>query len=175
MARYEYDEMITLYIIIYKTTEGNIIQGWAANKTLAEAYMEFHNCPKFSMKKVKKFASEFRDIIEDKHHNEIVLSNIYTRSQKNKHKYELVTVPVTEAEMVLIEAESNEFFSSHIRYDFLDQSLFYLKGKYLRALQNIFLTSVIGKVIHNRSDEFVLNVKMDQLKILYESFPDQFG
>jgi hypothetical protein len=164
MKIYDEDEFVTLYIVIKKDTAGNCIQAFSDDKDLVDIYMKFHNCSKFKMKIIKAPLRDMKDMISENRYDEITISNIKTRD-KNKDKMKYVQVPITESELRLLTEETNSFCGGHIGYTVLNDIFPYLKHKYQKALCRLNLDSLILKTVHNRHDEIIDNIEIDQLKL----------
>ena len=177
MVEYSNDDVATYYFVVNEISDTNkVIQAWTDNKYLAKSYMKFHNCSKFTLKKISQRVGDIKRSIEDEeYHLELGISQIYTRSEKDPSKGKWISVPVTGSEMYFINDESNTFFSSRIPYSYIEDVICHLKYKYQKALDDILLSSVIRKVIYQRGDKYIDNIELDGLMILLRSFPDNFG
>jgi hypothetical protein len=158
------DDVITIYVVIKKDVAGDRIQAFSDDKDLVDVYMQFHNCSRFRVKKIKAPIRELRDMISENRYDEITISNIKTRD-KNKDKMIYVQVPITESELRLLTEETNSLCEGHIGYSVLNDIFPYLKPKYQKALSRLHLDSLILKTIHNRHDEIVDKIEIDQLKL----------
>lgn len=177
MAKYEVGDIVTYYFIIVEDDNGKHIQAWSDNKDLVKFYLEFHNCKKFVLKTMTRTVEEISKILEENLHDEIKIHNIHIKDTKSKNGtgYKTISIPATETEFMFINEESNTFMASRINYSFINEAIPYLKGKYRDALKNIFLTDIIKKVIHGQNPKITQMIEFDQLLILFESFPENFG
>ena len=155
-------------------SDDNVIKAWTDKKKLATFYMEFHNCPRYILKTITKRIEDIVAITEENLHDEINIVNIYTR-KNDKGDGKLITIPATELEATIIREEANTFFQTKIDYSLLNEASGFLKEKYQRAFNKIFLTSIIRYVIHNKHDEVVQQINLDQLLVLIKSFPEDFN
>lgn len=178
MAVYEMGDVVTYYFVVFANDENKSIKGWSDNKELVKFYMEFHNCEDMVLKSITKRIEEIVKITEENCHDEIRIYNITIRNRGKRKKGEpatIVSIPATRTESTFITEEANTFLTSNIRYSFLNSAIPYLKGKYRDALDNIFLTDVINKTCNNRDSPITEKVEMDQLILLFKSFPETFG
>ena len=171
MAKYEPGEIVTFYFVVKRDKE-NIIKGWTDKKKLADYYMKFHNHPDYFIQEITRKIEDMNKIMEDNYHDEIVLTNLFTRGDKEG---KLIIIPATSTEINLIREESNSFFASRIDYSYLDGSILYLKKKYRRALEKLFLNAVIEFVIYNRQNAITTQIDLDQLMLLIRAFPNDFS
>ena len=175
MERYEPGDIATFYFVIRVEQNEKMVRGWTDNKQLLEFYMDFHKCPKYSIKKITKPIEEIHKITEENYHDEIVIGNIYTKDRDGKDDKKMIAIPVTSTELTFIATETNTSFSGLINYGYLNGVIPYLKGKYREGLSDIFLTSLIRKEVENKKDKYNQVIDFDQLMLLFRSFPDDFG
>ena len=179
MAKYERDDIVTYYFIIMNENGNKRIQAWTDNKEYAKFYLEFHNTKNFSIKKLTKPLREMIKILEENANDEIQIApNIIIKNRDKKHKYDdfkTITIPATRMEISFINEEVATFMLSQVNYSYLDSAIPYLKNKYQRALNEIFLQSIIKKVCYQRDSKIVQSIHLDNLMILFRSFPDMFG
>lgn len=176
MERYERDDIATFYFIINDDNNHTMIRAWTDKKQLAEVYLDFHKCPNYRLKKVTKSFKEMIEIINENANDEIVIGNIYMKDpDKNHGKPKIVSIPVTNTEITFISEECETFLSSRINYSYMNDVIPYLKKKYREALGDIFLPSIIKKVVYNRNDDINQELRFDQLMVLFRSFPNDFG
>lgn len=173
MAKYEPGDTVTYYFIL-RDDDDKVIKAWTDKKKLAEFYMEFHNCPSYVLKTVTKTIEEIVAITEENLHDEINIVNLYTR-KNNKGDGKLITIPATELEATIIREEANTFFQTKIDYGLLNEAISFLKPRYRKAFDRIFLSSIIRYVIHNKHDAITQQINLDQLMVLIKSFPNDFG
>lgn len=172
MAKYEIGDIATFYFVVKEDGNHPIIKGWTDNKKLAKFYMDFHNCPLFKLKEVRKCIEEMNGILNENIHDEIVVANLYTRDGRDS---KLVVIPATMNELTLIREESTSFFSGRIDYHWMDIWCRFLKNKYMRALDRLFLDHVIKFALHNKADQITSQIDLDQVKVLLKTFQDDFG
>ena len=179
MAQYEPGDIVTYYFIIMNDNGNKRIQAWTNRKELAKFYYEFHNCKNFSIKKITKTIEDMRRILEENANDEIMIANIniknHERSGKKDPETVMISIPATRTEMTFINEETSSFMLSQVRYSYLDSAIPYLKNKYQKALNDIFLPAVIKKVCYNKESAITQSLYMDHLMVLYRSFPDMFG
>lgn len=176
--RYEPGDEVTYYFIIMKENNLKTIVGWTDDKDIAKAYMEFHGCKNYHMKEITTTIEEIGKILEESIHDEIRLMNISVKNvNKKKHEDEIVflTIPATELQIIHLKDESSHFLYSLINYSVINDAMAYLKGKYRRALEDIYLQDVINTVIHGQSNRITSNILFDELKLFIRTFPDHFG
>lgn len=178
MAKYEPGDIVTFYFVV-KTVDGQkIIQGWTDNKEIAKFYMEFHKCDNFKLKSLTDTIEAINKVAEENWNDEIKLFNIITRNRnkrKNQEAYNTICIPATETELKFIREESVTYMASRINYSLINDALPYLKNKYQKDLQSIFLPDIIRKTIYSQNTKFSQLIEYDQLLILYKSFPENFG
>lgn len=174
MKRYEEDDIMTCYFVIYRDGNMNVIRGWSDDKDYVKAYMDFHNCKKYKIKKMTDTFKRVSQILEENINDEINIYNINARSNKKKESSRSMIIPMTETEHVLVNEESNTFLASRVNYGYINDCMYYLKGKYQRVLKDIMLEDVMKNVIYNKHTELTINLEMDDLMTLYMSLPDQF-
>lgn len=178
MAKYEHGDIATYYFIVIEDSDIKRIQAWTDKKELAKVYLEFHNCKNLVMKSMTKSIDEIAKILEENWNDEIQIVNITIKNrEKHKKGKETITVavPITKTEGVFINEECANFLIQNVRYSYLNTAIPFLKGKYQRALNDILLWPVIKKVCDNKQHPILEQVEMDQLLILFKSFPDMFG
>lgn len=175
MLKYEPGDIATFYFIINEYNDTKEIKGWTSKKQLAEFYIDFHKCPKYQLKKITKPIEEIYKITEDYYHSEIIIGNILVKNREKKGEVKLISIPATQDELNFIHEESSTFFATMMGYSYLNNVIPYLKKKYIEALDDIFLSSVIKKAIHNQSDKINQYIQLDELMILLKSFPENFG
>lgn len=174
MAKHDPDDIVTTYFVLKKEGDKTIIQGWSEDKKMVEAYMEFHNCKKFRVKKVTMVAKKMAETYEENIHDEIDLFNITTRDQKHRCEVKSITIPATATEIQLLNDETNTLATSLIDYSFINGAVPYLKKKYRQALMDVGLLDFIKKILHNQRSKFVDIMQFDQLILLYRLFNDNF-
>lgn len=178
MKRYDADEIVTYYFVIMSSDGlggSDRVQAWSDDKDMVKAYMDFHKCPRFRMRKITKVMREMADILNENNHDEIHMYNITIRDPKHPRKTKEIVIPATVTEQLFINEEMNTFMMSSIDYGYLASVIPYLKPKYRKAIDAIGLTDIIKKNVHGQNPTSLQNVHMDQLMILAHSFPDHFG
>lgn len=179
MAKYESGDIVTYYFIIKEIDGNKMVQAWTDNKDLANAYIDFHGCRNFIMKKITGTIDDITKIINENINDEIKLFNVITRnrnkSRKDPDNTTTICIPATDFECRFIREEANTFMSSRINYGLINDAMPYLKKKYQNVLQSIFLTDVIRKVVYSQNVKFTQMVDYDSLMILLRSFPETFG
>lgn len=176
MKRYNIGDMATFYFIIRKNkNKDSIIQAWTDVKALAEFYIDFHKCPAYSVRKITDRIETINNMIDDYYYNEISIANIYMRSKSNRCSKKNITLPLTSSELLTIQDSCDTFGSDIIDYANMNEMIPYLKNKYQKALNNIFLSAIIRRVIHNKPEKITQLIDFDQLAILTRMFPSEFG
>lgn len=177
MSKYEKGDIVTYYFIVLKIDNKPGIVGWSDDKDLIKSYMEFHKCKDYHLKEVTDTIDNIGKILEENIHDEIRLMNILIKDPTKKHrdKMKYILVPCTDLQADFITSEQSCFLSARINYGFINSAFYYLKGKYRKALEDIFLMDVIDTVVNNRSNKITRNMKFDQLLILTRNFPEHFG
>ena len=172
MKTYEKDDIATFYFVLKEEDGSNIIKAWTDDKKLLDAYMEIHSCKKYRVKKIRRIMRDIYPIINENYHDEIDIANVITRGKNNMAG--LISLPMTMTEITFLNDESAGFFSSNIDYQFLDATIPYLKDRYKRSLDMIWLEDVIQQVIYNRSSPFIQDTVLDQVLLFARSFQDDF-
>ena len=172
MKKYEEDDTMTCYFVVYDDDRSKIIRGWTDDKDLAKMYMDFHKCKHYKMKKVTNTFREVYHILEENINDEINIYNMNTRAKKGSKG---ITVPLTGTEHTLINEESNTFIASRVNYGYINDAFYYLKDKYQKALKHILLEDVMKNVVYSKHTKITLNLEIDDLMTLFLSLPDQFG
>lgn len=173
IAKYEPDDIVTFYYVIYQGS----IKGWTDSKDLAEAYMTFHSCRGYILKKMRDRWSKIVHILNENANDEIQIHFMETRDPKNAHKTKLIAVPLTHTEAVFVNDEVQTFMATVINYSFLASAIPYLKKKYQNALKGIFLLEIISYTLSGGGAgdlDLLAEIQFDQIKILFRNFPDQF-
>lgn len=170
--KYEEDDVVTFYFVIYERGNEKSIRGWSDNKDLVDAYMEFHKCKYYRTKKMHDTLREIYKITEENINDEIQLYSINTRG---KHGSKDIMVPLTMTEYTLLQDESNTFMSSRVNYSYINECSHYLKGKYRDALKVVGIEDIINAVIYNKQSKLLNESSSDNLMALFLSLPDQFG
>lgn len=178
MAKYEPGDIVTYYFIVYNDGDHKNIQAWTDNKDLAKFYMEFHSCKHLILKSLTKRIEEIAKILEENRNDEIRICNLMVRNSGKRKKGEetkLICVPVTETESLLIQEECSTFMASAVRYSYLNSAVPYLKSKYRRGLDDIFLSDIINSTCNTRSSKMIELIHLDQLLVLFRMLPHTFG
>lgn len=178
MNRYDPDELVTFYFVIM-SSDGiygeDRIQAWSDRKDLVKAYMQFHKCPHYRLKKITKPMHQMVEILDENNHDEINMYNITTRDPKHPKRTKRIVIPATVTEQLFINEEIANFMMTQIDYAFLANAVPYLKPKYQRALEQVLLMDIIRKNVHGQNPVSLQKVEMDQLLVLVRSFPEHFG
>jgi len=177
MALYYKGDMATFYFIIKEVPgEESYIKAWTDSKELARFYLKFHKCPYFRIKKITNTIEEIRKITGENHTDRISIGRLVTRDrERDDGSVTYISVPITDTEMDIVNHESMSFFSGRIKYNLMDKVIPSLKPKYRELMKEIFLPSVIKRTIHNQPNGCAEAIIMDQLMVLFQSFPDEFG
>lgn len=178
MKKYEHGDRATFYFIIAKSeTTGDYVQAWSDDKDLIEAYLEFHHCKNFKLKKIDDIIDNITPLIEENIHDEIQVFPILTRDRDSKKSYKTkqIYIPATETERQFINEECQTFLATVIRYSVINEYAPRLRHKYQRALDDILLSSVVYAIVHNKSVPVLNHIDFDHLAILYKCFPHNFG
>lgn len=178
MAKYETGDIATYYFVVMEDDGKNRIIGWTDKKELVKAYLEFHKCEKFKLKEVTKTIDEIGYILEENVHDEIKLLNIRVKDpdhKKGKEETKFILIPETEFSSIFISSEEQTFLASRINYSYINSAVPYLKDKYQKALNDIFLLDIIDAAINNKDTKIGRKMLFDELLILVRNFPDRFG
>ena len=178
MQKYDVDDVCTFYFVLLRNGDSINIQGWSDNKDLAKAYMEFHKCKLFNLKSRTDTFDNMCKILEENTNDEISLYNLTVKAppdHKKGRETRVISVPLTFTEMNLVKSENMDFLGSRVNYSLLNEAIYYLKNKYLKALKDIYLHDVINHVIMQQQNRFTNEVSMDELLVLFHSYPDHFG
>ena len=177
MKKYEPDDLCTFYFVIWNSGDTHTIQGWSDDKDLVKAYMEFHHCKRFELKSRSDTYDNMCRILEENTNDEISVYNLLIKDDNHKkgHESKMIAVPLTYTEMTLVKSENTSYLASRIDYSYINDAMYYLKEKYVKCLQDIFLPDVIGFTILNKPSKFTDHVYTDELRVLFHSYPDHFG
>lgn len=178
MARYEKGDIVTYWFVVCHDKDGKRIQAFSDDKDLVKFYMAFHKCKEFSLKSMEGTIESIVPIINANVNDEIVLYNIYTRDPKAKHgesKTKMIQVPMTKSEIMLLKDDTDGYLNSQIAYSYIFSTIPYLKDKYQKALDSIFLSDVIRKVVHNQMPKRLALLEIDQLILLLKLPDSKFG
>lgn len=175
MKSYTTDDQVTFYFIISEHSSSNEVKAWTDNKTLAEFYMEFHNCKRYRLRTVKKRYKEVVPILNENHNDEIEVVNLVTKSDNKKDDgYKIIQIPATTAEMSHIRDAQSTSCSTLIDYSNINKFITLFKKKYQKAFGDIGLTDTIKHEIYNKSTEFTDNLQLDGLRLLFRLFKEDF-
>lgn len=174
--KYETGDIATYYFIIMDKDNKSSIVGWTDDKDLAKAYLDFHNCKCFKMKKYVATIEEIYKMLEENINDEIRMINIAIRNTKKNRKddVEFITIPATELQNINLKDETMNFLYTSINYSYINNAIPYLKNKYQEALEDIYLIKLINAVLNNRPSKFSTKLMFDELVLLTRIFPDQF-
>ncbi len=173
MKKYEPGDIITCYFVVYDDGEHKTIRGWTDNKEYAKIYMDFHHCKHYRIKKITDVSTAIYKIIEENINDEILLFNINTKGKNNKSVS--MVIPMTNSEKTLVNEESNTLVASRVNYGYINEAMHYLTDKYQKALKMILLDEVIKSVVYSKESKILDRLEIDDLMVLFHSFPDQFG
>lgn len=175
MNNYDLKDQATFYFIILKGTLDNELRAWTDNKSLAEFYLKFHNCKKHELRKVTKPYKHIVPILNENINNAIEIMNIITTETKGSKKRAMtIQIPMTREELGLINDTTSTFCSNMVDYSDINEYMHKLKPKYQRAIVNIGLSDVVDHEVYNNRSEFTKSTDLDQLKLLFKLFPDDF-
>lgn len=172
-GKYELGDVVTCYFVVDEHDNHPMIRGWSDDKDLVKAYMNFHKCKNYRLKKMTAVSQEIMAIIEENWNDEIGLYNVQTKDKDGRMKNQIV--PLTETEQLLISGESNDMMSSRVNYGYINEVMYYLKNKYQKAFKQILLKQVIDAVVYSKNAKLIQEIGMDEINILLYSLPDQFG
>lgn len=185
---YDYDEMISIYLVIHeskKDTFNDDIVAWSKEKDLAKFYLQFHNCKNLKLKKYKDYPKNILNNVINNHINtEIKLANLRTYNEKGKET--ILVAPVTDLEMTELHEFTGVFCDTLIDYRSIHKLLGYFKKKYQKALGVILLPLIVNfvlfvgeKTFTSRDkglDSYLANqITIDEIKMLYFLEEDLFG
>lgn len=173
MNKYEEDDLMTCYFVIYEQGSSKIISAWSDNKEYAKAYIDFHKCKYYRIKKVSDTARNIMKIIEENLYDEIGMHNITTRD-KNGQPTTMV-IPMTETERNLISSEADSLLASRVNYGYINEAMYFLKDKYQKALKNILMKASIDMVVYSKPNKIINTIEIDELMVLLYTLPDKFG
>ena len=173
--KYDSGDMVTYYFIINDDGRNSAIQGWTDDKKLAKFYLKFHNCKRFSMKSLTKTIEEISAILDENNNDEIKIINITVRDHKNHNRVKYLSVPMTNTEFMFVNEECKSLMASVVNYAFIESAIPYLKNSYKKDLKMILLIDSIDSNIHGKTSAIIKEMAFDQLMILLQSFPDNFG
>jgi hypothetical protein len=141
---------------------------------MIDAYIKFHKCKSDKVSSYSMRAEAAIDFQNENSYAELSLGIISTGAKKGEMK--TLAVPITQTDLNFINTDTNTFFADRVRYDILNLVFPYLKDKYQKGLRQIFLTNIIGKVVHNQENDQIANaINFDELKSLIKSRSIDFG
>lgn len=177
MQKYDENDEVTLYFIIFKDRLETRICAWSDNKDYAKVYMEFHKCKNMEIRSRTDVFKRLIPILEENIHDEIQFMNLNVRNpnKNKKHKTTNIMVPMTETESDLLNYELNTKMSSVIDYNLINRMFYYLKDKYQKALKGILLKPMMEYVVHNKRNELLLDIDLDELMVFAKLTIDSFG
>lgn len=178
MAKYEKDDITTYWFVVKTSNGASEIQAWTDDKDLLDYYMNFHKCKSFKVKKMTDTIEHIYQVINESVHDEIGIYNITIKNPNPKpgKEFKNIMVPMTEVEMRFVNEECQTFCATRVSYSAVDKKIYMLKNKYQRALEGILFVQVMRVVLaESRPSNILTAISMDQLRILVESFPDNFG
>ena len=173
MKRYEHGDNAKFYFVIKKIRDKEkYVKGWTDNKELLKYYMDFHDSKNLYVKKITGSIDVIRKILEENNNDEITIGQIRIGDKRGEEK--MVALPITETEMQFIREEENSFMSTSINYSLINEMLPCLKKKYQNAIKKIFLGNITNFLINNKYNDIVGRLFLNNIKILYRSFPEEF-
>jgi hypothetical protein len=172
---YDLKDQTTVYFVISEHSSNNEIKAWSDDKMMAQFYMEFHNCKRYRLRVVKKIWKEMVKIINDNSNDEIEIMNLVTKSDDKKDDgYKIIQVPMTTTEMSIISDTVKHNCATLIDYSEINQYITLFKKKYQKSFKNIGLIDIIRKEIYNKPTKFTNGLRIDDLRILFKLFKEDF-
>lgn len=179
MKKYDDEDEVTMYFIIRRKKNADndgYIAAYSDNRTLAEAYIEFHNCDIFKIKAMKDKFDHICKVLQENPHDEIEICNITIRDPDNPHKSKLLAVPMTRSEQTLVNGESLTLMASRVNYRVLGSMVDFLKDKYRNALSILHLKDAIAQAEQtSQVSKFIANIEIDDLVVFCRTCPEDFG
>lgn len=178
MAKYEKDDIVTYWFVIMKDNDDSCVQAWTDDKDLLNYYIDFHKCKLFKVKKITDTMQNIYEILNNSAHDEIGIYyvNIKNPNPKPGKEFKTIAVPMTETESRFVQEECSTFLATKIPYSQITHMIGFLKNKYQHALEGILFIDVMRTVLaEQRPTPLLQSIMMDELRILFESFPDKFG
>ena len=173
MKKYDLKDDCTIWFVVFDDGNSKRIQAYSDEKEYVDAYMEFHHCKHMRVKKITDRADRMFELLNENINDEIGIYN--KKMRKKKNKYEMVLVPMTYAESILVNDEVTSLMYTRIDYNFINEAMYYLKDKYQKAIKQILLKSAINKVVYNKADKIINSIDLDEVALLIKSQPDLFG
>ncbi len=173
--KYQPGDIAQFYFVVFNDNGDKRIVGWTDDKQLAKFYLEFHNCKNLELKEKRAKVEVIYGIIDENVHDQIDIYNIIVRDPDKPDRVITINIPATETEKNFVDSETNTFMESRVAYGLLNEVIPFLKPKYQRALKQLLLPDVIMSVCHNKRTQIIDQIELDQLMILYRSFPSMFG
>jgi len=177
MERYDRDDQVTIYFVIHDLGDRQQVQAWSDNKEYVKAYMEFHKCRNFKLKSMTDVMRNILPILDENTNDEISLYNLTVKNPNHKRGKEAkyLVAPLTSTESMMINDEAKNFLLTRINYGYANEAFPYLKNKYQKALKDIFFEIIMKHIVYNTRNKLIEEFMLDELMILYESFPEHFG
>jgi hypothetical protein len=180
MKSYDLSDRVTFYFVCAMDNNGNhmMIKGWSVVKAMIDAYMKFHQCPSFYVKKITDTWENIVRLLNEETHDEIKIANLITKNRSGKRKkdpVDIVSIPITDGEHMHVNDQVTTTCSTYVDYTLLNKHVRHLKQKYREALAFIGLNEVIDKEIRNKDSRFMKSLILDELMILVKFFPAEFG
>ena len=169
--RYESGDIATYYFVIYDDGNNKTIIGWSDNKKIIKAYMELHKCKKFKLKEYTAPIDKIGKLLDENINDEIRLINV---DIPKKNDLEYLIMPGTELENNYIKDESNNFLYTRINYSLINEAMPFLKDKYKKALEDIYIDHIIDALLFNKPNKISSNIIYNDLLILTRGFPERF-
>ena len=154
--------------------EKNLIKAWTDNKELLKFYLDFHKCKDFKTVVIEATVADVYDIVESNLNDEIQIQNLLIRDPKKPYKEKYLQVPITNEEKDALISEIDYWGSGRINYNLISQYYGIIKNKYRKVFDNILLTDILHSVNSGKKSKFLNKIKLDQLVLLYRTFPGCF-
>ena len=169
--RYESGDIATYYFVIYDDGNNKTIIGWSDNKKIIKAYMDLHKCKRFKLKEYTAPIDKIGKLLDENINDEIRLINV---GITKKNDLEYLIMPGTELENNYIKDESNNFLYTRINYSLINEAMPFLKDKYKKALEDIYIDYIIDALLFNKPNKISSNIIYNDLLILTRGFPERF-
>lgn len=178
MAVIEDDDIVTYWFVIREEERGKYIQAYSRDKKLVKAYIDFHRCPRFTLKEITDKMKNIVPIINQHVHDEIAIIGISTKdpeAKKGQYKMKLIQIPMTEEERLMLEENVKDYMQIDIPYGYLNSVKPYLKKKYRDALDAVFFPDVVNHVLYHDDPQRLRYVTLDQLVLFIKTNRANFG
>ena len=182
MKTYQLNDPVTFYFVVSSDVnvgKGMQIKAWTDDKDLLSFYMEFHNCSRYTIRKINKTFKEIINIINtDCPNDEITIAYLLTRNKSDKKSSDptkSVAVPATENELSIVRDSQTSGCAPLINYTLIHDALPKFKKKYQQVFRELGLYDLVGKELYNQTTEFTELLQIDELMLMFRAFPDEFG